>query len=394
MLINKKIKKIKTESRVCQCCNGSDLELLWTDKGNIVRRRYIWELTVNISICRTCGFCFSSPGPINTELMKYYEDGNVGFKEIGLPYSIEKRIRILSKYKKPRGIFVEIGGDGPGEFHQRCKKYFNKMFSVEITKELKRKSCDIKSMRESVDVLTHYDVLEHVSNVKKFLCDCYNALKINGVMVCEVPNIKRYPKNLLLQELEHINHFSISSLSKIAQNIGFTLIEYDLKASRPHGFVAVFKKTQKKKISNEKYINEYASAKKWILGGIKQIKKNEEKILLVKSKINKLSKNNKKIIIWGVTDLLRSLIKNLEINENLTIVDSDPRRKNDLILDKIEVEEPRNTIDKLRKADLLIICAPRYSNEILNWIKVNVGREFFGDMLNVIGVNASGKTLR
>ena len=54
--------------------------------------------------------------------MKYHEDGNVGFKGINLPYSIKERLRILDKYKVPNGIFVEIGGNDPGEFHEKLKQ--------------------------------------------------------------------------------------------------------------------------------------------------------------------------------------------------------------------------------------------------------------------------------
>jgi hypothetical protein len=394
MSLVKNIFKLKTEPRVCQCCGGSDLDLIWSNKNIIVRREHTWEFPVNVSICRNCGFCFSSPGPNNKELMQYYEDGNVSFKEISLPYSIEERLRVLYKYREPNGVFVEIGGDAPGEFHQKCKKYFNKLFSIEVTKDLKDKSIDIKSMKESVDVIAHYDVLEHVLDIRNFLSNCYSSLKPNGVMICEVPNLMLYPKNLLLQEPEHINHFTISSLSVIAKNCGFTLIEYDEKASRPYGFVAIFRKIELAKASNEKIKNEYTEAKAWLLGGLNQIKKNEAQLITLRLKIEELTKNGKKIIIWGVTDLLRSLLKNFKINENITVVDSDPRRINDLILEGIEVIQPKNCIDKLLVSDLLIICAPRYKIDILNWVKANAERVFSGESLDVIGVNSSGKTLR
>jgi hypothetical protein len=394
MSSNNKIIKLKTEHRLCQCCGSSDLELVWSNKNIIARKKHTWEFTVNVSICRNCGFCFSSPGPNNKELMQYYEDGNVGFKEISLPYSIEERLRVLYKYRNPEGVFVEIGGDGPGEFHQKCKKYFNKLFSIEVTQDLKDKSIDIKSIKESVDVIAHYDVLEHVLDIRDFLSNCHSALKQDGIMICEVPNLKLYPENLLLQEPEHINHFTISTLRSIAKNVGFTLVEYNEKASRPYGFVSVFRKTKFIKALNDEQPDEFDDAKAFILGGLKQIQKNEAQLTGLRLKIEKLTKNEKKIIIWGVTDLLRSLLKNFKINNNVIVVDSDPRRKNDLILNDINVIQPKNCIDTLLISDLLIICAPRYKIEILNWIKTNTGRVFSGQSLDVIGVNSSGKTLR
>ena len=82
--------------------------------------------------------------------------------------------------------------------------------------------------------IEYYDVLEHVLNVKQFLSNCYRALKPGGVMICEVPNLLLYPDNLLLQEFEHVNHFTISSLSLIAEKVGFSLIEFDNVCSRPY----------------------------------------------------------------------------------------------------------------------------------------------------------------
>ena len=386
-----KIIHLQTEMRLCNCCGGSDLELMWSNKSIIVKSSSTWEFPVNVSICRNCGFCFSSPSPNSDDLMKYYGDGNTSYKEISLPYSIEERIRILDKYKVPDGIFVEIGGDAPGEFHRRCTKYFNQLYSIEVTKDLKNKSIDIKSLNESVDVIAHYDVLEHVLDVKLFLSNCYNALKPDGIMICEVPNLKLYPFNLVLQEPEHINHFTISTLSIIAKNIGFNLIGHDETASRPYGFVAIFKKDIPGNAYNQ---NEYADAKASIIGGLKQIQSNENKLIALRIKIDQLTKDNKKIIIWGVTDLLRSLLKNYKISDNVTIVDSDPRRKNDLILDSIEVHQPIECIDTFKCADFLIICAPRYASEILSWVKEKSDNIFKGNSLNIVGVDSSGKTLR
>ena len=389
-----KIIHLKTELRLCDCCGGVDLELMWSNKSIIVRRLNTWEFPVNVSICRDCGFCFSSPSPNSDDLMKYYEDGNVSYKEISLPYSIEERLRILDTYKVPDGVFVEIGGDAPGEFHRRCSKYFNQLHSIEVTKELKNKSINISMLKESVDVISHYDVLEHVLDIKQFLSNCFSALKRGGVMICEVPNLKLYPDNLLLQEPDHVNHFTISSLSLIAEKIGFSLIDSDNNASRPYGFVAIFKKDGVGIPCNKEYKNEFIEARTYIVGALKQIHNNDIQLTNVRKKIDQLTKDNKKIILWGVTDLLRSLLKDYKLSDKAIIVDSDPRRKDDLILDGIKVRQPIKCVKKFLHADLLVICAPRYASDILTWVESNTGKIFKDESLSIIGVNSYGKTLR
>jgi predicted SAM-dependent methyltransferase len=399
---------LKTELRLCECCGSEDLELMWSSKSIVVRRLHTWEFPVNVSICRDCGFCFSSPSPNNDDLMKYHEDGNVGFKEISLPYSIKERLRILEKYKVPNGVFVEIGGNDPREFHQKCNQYFDQLISIEVTKDLNNKSININNLKESVNVISHYDVLEHVLDVKQFLLNCYRALKRGGVMICEVPNLRLYPNNLLLQEFEHVNHFTISSLSLIAEKIGFNLIEFDDICSRPYGFVAVFKKDEIDipyeficgtgepflYVDNKKNINEFTEARASIVGGLKQIRNNDIQLISIRKKIEKLTKKNKQIILWGVTDLLRSLLKDYKISDKVIVVDSDPRRKDHLILDGIKVNQPIKCIEAFLHADLLVICAPRYASDILTWVESKTGKIFKDESLNIIGVNSSGKTLR
>jgi len=393
-LLSKKIRKLNTKFRSCDSCGGTSLDLVWNNKTIIPRRDHIWEISSHILICRNCGFCFCSPAPEKNELSKYYEDGKVGFKEISLPYSINDRLRVLEKYKVEDGLFLEIGGDSPIEFHEKCKKFFKKMYSIEVSRELKNNSIDIKKLYGLVDVVAHYDVLEHVLDIKSFLYDCFNCLNDDGVMVCEVPNLKLYPKNLLLQEAEHINHFTISSLPKIAAQVGFGLIDFDNKASRPYGFVAIFKKNIKNQVVKLDNKNEYNDAKDSIIGGINQVNRNNDLIRLLSKKIDRLVQDNQKVILWGVTDLMRSLLRFVEVIDNIIVLDSDPRRERDLILNEIIVKQPKYCKEEFLSASLLVICAPRYAKDILQWIKINVGKKFTGHSLDIIGVNSKGKTLR
>ena len=110
--------------------------------------------------------------------------------------------------------------------------------------------------------------------------------------------------------------------------------------------------------------------------------------------MNQLTKDDKKIILWGVTDLLRSLLKDYKLSDKAIVVDSDPRRKDDLILDGIGVSQPIKCVENFLQADLLVICAPRYASDILTWIESNTGKIFKDISLSIIGVNSHGKTLR
>ena len=203
------IKTINFSDRACENCFQSETDIIWQSESLVKRSKNMWRFPYNISICKNCGFCFSSPGPSKEDLNSYHKEGFSGFKEIGLPYSIENRIKILKKYANPKGIFVEVGGDAPFEFHSELDKIFKQQIAVDISEDIPSKHRTLSNFESnSVDIVAHYDVLEHVLEVKEFLSSCHKILKGDGIMVCEVPNIRLYPKNLLMLEFEHSHKFS------------------------------------------------------------------------------------------------------------------------------------------------------------------------------------------
>ena len=52
---------------------------------------------------------------------------------------------MLDRYRAPSGVFAEIGGDEPGEFHRRCAGLFGKMLNVEVAEDA---SADYRSVNE------------------------------------------------------------------------------------------------------------------------------------------------------------------------------------------------------------------------------------------------------
>jgi Methyltransferase domain len=191
------MQEITLQSRACECCGGSDLEPVWSGQAIVARSSNTWRFSFNVAVCRTCGFCFNSPGPARDDLSRYYADGLAGCKEIGLPYPIDARMSVLERYSVPTGVFAEIGGDQPGEFHRRCAPLFAKQLIVEVSDDTSAELRSVHDLAEnSVDVLAHYDALEHVAEIKDFILACFRALKPGWIMICEVPDIRLYPRNL------------------------------------------------------------------------------------------------------------------------------------------------------------------------------------------------------
>lgn len=386
--------KVDIEFRACECCGGSDLNLVWQDSALVTRVNGEWEFPVNTVVCRNCGFCFASPAPTKDSLEKYYSNGYSGFKGIGLPYSIETRVAFLRKYAAPEGIFAEIGGDEPGDFHKACTGLFKKLLVIDVSNDIDSKLRSVKNLEtESIDVLAHYDVLEHVLDVRDFLSECSRALKPGGIMICEVPNLRLYPHNLLMLECEHVNHFSVVTLNKIARKIGFNLVEVSHRCSRGFGFLSVFRKDLVENFPDYDPVVEYVDALACLSGGKAQIEFMLKNIKRLTKKMQSLSHENKKITLWGVTEILRRILGEGELSKEVVVVDSDPRRKNFLARDGIEVFEPKDKIDHIACSELIVICAPRYKSEIIDWIIQRTGKSITSNNIEVLGEGLSGESL-
>lgn len=387
--------EIRLEPRICECCGGSDLEQVWSSQSVVRRSVNTWRFPVRVAICCTCGFCFASPGPKNDDLARYHADGMSGCTGIGLPYSIENRQSVLGRYRATAGVFAEIGGNQPVEFHRCCAELFGKQISVEISEDIPAEYRSVKELPEnSVDVLAHYDVLEHVPQVRKFLEDCHRALKPNGVMICEVPDIRLYPRNLLLLEFEHVNHFSVTTLAVIAQMVGLQLIEVGHVCSRPYGFLSVFRKTGVGADQRVVLPFEYLDALACIRGGIEQIRHNSEQLQSFRHRITEAGNRKKKITLWAVTELSRRLLENYKLPETALVVDSDPRRCTHLENEGITVFQPQDCCEHIKHSELLVICAPSYKTEILEWVTRETGKSFRAEEVVVIGSGPGGETLK
>ena len=390
-----KLIEIPLQSRSCECCGSNDLESVWSKESVVAKSSANYLFKVFVVICRKCGFCFSSPVYNNEYLSQYYSDGLSGCKDIMLPYSVKRRISILKKYAVPKGIFVEIGGDQPEEFHQALRGLFKRIVNVELTAHSSAEYNNFKEMPPGIaDIVAHYDVLEHVPQITEFLMDCNRILKENGLMVCEVPDIRLYPRNILLKEYEHVNHFSATSLSSIAAKCGFKLIELEHICSRPFGFLSVFRKTNISSAQDACNLPfEYLDALSCIKGAIHQIERIYRNIESIRKNITELTNKRKKVTIWCVTDLLHRLLNDFKLPNNAVVVDTDPRRQAHLESYGIEVFQPIRFIDHIKNSDLLVICAPRYKSEIIEWIYKHTGKRFKGFELEVMGVGPSGESL-
>ena len=208
-------------------------------------------------ICKNCRTVFINPRPSLEMLSEYYATSknyeywnnyifpaseNNRREKIFAPRA--KRVdEICKRHNLKTNTLVDVGA-GFGTFCEEVKKIgnFKRVIAVEPTPNL-AETCRKKGLEvinkpiekvsfenETVDVVTSFEVIEHLFSPKDFLLGCSHILSKGGFLIVTCPNIEGFDI-VVLRELansidtEHLNYFNIESLSGLLSNCGFEVIE-------------------------------------------------------------------------------------------------------------------------------------------------------------------------
>lgn len=148
------------------------------------------------------------------------------------------------------GIFVKAaqdeGFDASGiEPAKNAAAYAKQKFHVNVFQG----TLDEAKVKENTyDIVTLYDVLEHIPNLKPFLKEIRRVLKPGGFLVVQSPNVESYAFQILktnwnwLLVPNHLWHFSKKSLSNVLEENGFT-IKKVITEDAVYDFASNFKST-------------------------------------------------------------------------------------------------------------------------------------------------------
>jgi SAM-dependent methyltransferase len=370
-------KEFEYEPRVCECCGSADAEELWAYDYHSPTRAGAYKFLVRNVICRACGFVFVSPVPNERSLASYYADSFCHWGGQALDYDIEKRIEFIRAQRQGTELFLEVGSNQQGKFHDELKKIFAKVITAELNQSVESDYRSLDDMPYRVDLVAHYFVLEHIPYVGRFLGKCHKVLKEDGVMICEVPDLSLYPNDISgLLLFEHMNHFSIETLSRIASRAGFQLQAHSIKScSRGFGFTSAFVKgTPAKK---EPAHSAYAENKEYFLKGLSRVDEMKKDLRRYRSRLQEYVAANKKVILWVANDVLMRFLENGPPPENSLVVDSNPGKKN--FTDTFPVYQPDEVQNGIRDSQAIFIFSPLNGKAILASIEERFGKTYHPD---------------
>lgn len=204
--------------------------------------------TYSIVKCMACGLGITSPFPTKEELTK----SNI---EI---YAVEKRVQTYlsrqryfeRRYKiyikniqtiKKNGSLLDIGcniglflnvAHQAGftvfgvEFNKGCADYGRKYFNLDIYSDYLEA---LAFPDKSFDVITLFDVLEHIPDMHGFMSEVRRVLKRDGLLVLQSPNIDSAMANLTkskwswLTPPDHLYHFTPETMIRFLSFHGFSI---------------------------------------------------------------------------------------------------------------------------------------------------------------------------
>ena len=414
-MIAERFSEVILEKRDCDVCGSQDLESLWQYEKNICINGSTkgYSFKVNNVICRSCGFTFCSPRFNEDVLADYYGSSLRNPLDQPLDYDISFRMDVINRFL-PKGVkpkFIEIGPSAFCEFQERVGKYFSYR-GIEPSGAFGSEWKNVQDFKETslADIVAHYFVLEHIPNPLKFLKECNRLLKMNGIMIVEVPNIAIYPADpVALHLYEHQSHFSLRTLECLASKVGFVQIECTDKSSRSFGMTAVFRKIMDsptepllniKKTSCQNIaafqghaaIPEYQMNKQFFNLGLIKVKNFEDSLSQAKNFIENAW--TEVVILWGANQNLVDFLEHAYPKSNapnfLTFIDSDSRKRNLLLnygrFDKM-VFTPSECIDAIKKSCRLIVFTRRHKQAILDSIISLTGKRYKDEDTLTVDIN-------
>ena len=266
----------------CLICNSSDLKSI---------RRYEKHFLIK---CNNCSFFFSKKIPTQKELELHYE--GYGRNDYLSPITIKRYNDILDgfeKYKKTKKL-LDVGC-GIGYFLEAAIKRGWQVFGTEYTDEA-IEICEKKGItmhkgilksenyvEESFDIITSFEVIEHINNPIPELTNFHKLLRKGGLVYLTTPNFNSILRYRLKSDYnvicypEHLSYYTPKTLKNAFLNTGF-----QMKKIETTGFSLTRLKTSKGS-SNEAFISKSSTDEK-IRGTIEANKM----LQVIKKLINKL----------------------------------------------------------------------------------------------------------
>lgn len=241
---------METETTPCLICKSSDFEPYYQ------LRDWACEVPGEFQLinCRNCGHIYQSPRPSQAEIGAFYPDDYQPFrraiaKERSLAMRalrhLQLRTRCLQVARlRDGGRLLDVGAS-TGLFLNEMRRYGDwQLAGVELNEHAASYARETFGLEMSVgqledapwpsdffDVITLWDVLEHLPNPRSALSKIHELLAEHGLLILSVPNADSVDAWLFgrywigLDAPRHMSVFSVATLRRLLEETGFKIEE-------------------------------------------------------------------------------------------------------------------------------------------------------------------------
>ncbi len=263
---------------------------------------------------------------------------------------------------------------------QRIGDYFRTLASVEPNGEIDAQYASLAAVpAESADVLMHYYVLEHASDPRWFLDHCHRILRPGGLMICEVPDAKLYSR--MISEYvwwEHLSHFSIVTLARVAAASGFRLVDAGHRnCSNRTGMLGVFAREPSPRTSDAAITDpvEAIDAVAVMREGVALIEAFEGRLEGTRRDVVQTARDGGAVTLWGANEVMRRfLAAPFVLPDEALVVDDDERKAG--FIEGTTVCRPDDVVAHLAASSLMVVASLRLADRIVARSRLLAGASF------------------
>lgn len=219
----------------CNICDSQNLKIRYVKQG------------MNIMQCQNCSFIFVYPRPSietqNSYYDKSFKDGSYklysSVEDLKIRTS-ERRFEAFPKHMEGEKL-LDVGC-ATGIFLDFCSQKGFQTFGVELSEEAIKKAnkihkihCgtleDAKFQDSYFDIVTMFDIIEHVLNPDQTIKEVYRILKKDGLLVISTPDISSWHAKImgkkwgLITPLEHLSYYSPKTITLELEKNNFKVIQ-------------------------------------------------------------------------------------------------------------------------------------------------------------------------
>jgi 2-polyprenyl-3-methyl-5-hydroxy-6-metoxy-1,4-benzoquinol methylase len=229
----KKYKNKFLEKRNCPLCNSNEYFNLFNKRGGLYVK------------CIGCNMIFLNPVFKDKELIKYYinlhNSQSIVTKNESSFYKLiySKGLDSINKFRNKGKNLIDVGCSS-GFFLDIASKYGWRTYGIEFNQEEKKlvdkkhvifsQDIDTLSSNLKFDLVTMWDVIEHIKDGNEFLKKIKKKLNKGGLIFMQTPNVYSLAARVLHEKcnlfdgIEHVNLYNFQTMKILAEKNGFKVL--------------------------------------------------------------------------------------------------------------------------------------------------------------------------